>query len=93
MIAITKNSLNLVVPFQSLEDVLMLQLGLLEALRSQVDAGTETTTSTVVGPLTDLLQATLFSEDQMQEIEALFRSKAAPPAERAPGRSPARAAA
>ena len=82
MIAITANSISLVMPIQDLQQLLYLQLAVISAIRKEVSVG-QIDGPTVVGPLVELLDATMFSPAQVDEIEAMFKKKAAKPTTRA----------
>ena len=82
MIQVTKNDVQVVVPVGTLENLLYLQKGLLRLLSRQ-DANDPIET-TYLAPVVDLVEATLFSGKQMDQIERLFRDQAgAPPVEKA----------
>ncbi len=74
MISIAENTVNLVVPVGTLENLLELQTALLLLIRCQNP--NETLDPSHVGSIAALLQETLFDSDQMTRIEALLKSTA-----------------
>ena len=76
MIAITNEGMSLVMPIDNLQDLLFLQMSIADAIELDAYAD-EKRHNPVAPPLLRLLRASLFSEEQMDAIEAMFKAKAA----------------
>ncbi len=82
MIAITNQGMNLVMPLDSLQDLLFLQMSIAGAIEEECFSD-EPRQQLIAPPLLRLLRASLFNEEQMDAIEAIFKEKVAKPKARA----------
>lgn len=73
MLVFTKEDVRLVVSLGNLENLHILQVGLLQLIGRQSADPIEVSE---LGAVTGLLQATLFDKEQLEQIEAMFQKKA-----------------
>ncbi|MDQ2771554.1 MAG: hypothetical protein M3Y54_13775 [Bacteroidota bacterium] len=82
MISITKEGMSLVVPLENLQDLLFVQMSIAGAIEEECYSD-ERRHQMITPALLRVLRASLFNEEQMDAIEAMFKEKAGKPKARA----------